>query len=443
MLMQQESFTSAQAICRKLLAQKPGDFNARHLLGVIMMRAGNPLSACKELQKAAALPVADRFRAQALSNLSLALQQRDRFDAALEAIEQALALSPAEAAFQINRLYLLEQLEHWPAVIDTLEQTPGLAEVEEIQPLLARAERHTGRTHRALARLEACMANGISDTEILGEYLLLNPEALPAQLESLSEPQLEHLADYLAEEGALERALPLYRRLLELNPANAAARHMVDAAEGRLAEQAPDQYVRELYNTHAEKFEQQLVGRLHYRAPEQLTSALAKHLPDQLGRVADLGCGSGLLGQSLTAGFQIDYLAGCDLSEGMLAQARSKAVYTQLEQANLLHWLQDQQPFELICATDVLIYIGDLGPVMHASHGALLEDGLFAFTVEAADNEALELGKSGRYRHSEAHIKQRASEAGLTVISCTTFPLREEQGKMQQGLMALCRKSCA
>lgn len=446
MLMQQESYTSAQAICQQLLARSPNDFNARHLLGVIKMRAGNPLSACKELQKAAALPVAERFRAQALNNLSLALGQRDKFDAALEAIDQALTLSPNEPAFHINRLNLLEQLEDWPAVIETLERRPELSDIEETQCLLARAARHTGNAEQALERLDVHISAGTTDSETLGEYILLlsilgRDEALLAQVQSCTTAQLESLADYLAEEGELQRALPLYRRLLALDPDHASARHMVNAAEGLVASHAPYQYVRDLYDTHAEKFERHLVGRLDYHAPELISSALKEHLPQHLGRVADLGCGSGLLGRNLRQDFQIDHLAGCDLSAGMLQQARDQGGYDQLDQADLLSWLEEQQPMELICATDVLIYFGDLAPVMTSTKKALTQHGFFAFTVEASNTQELELDKSGRYRHSESHIRQRAAAAQLEIISCTTFPLRKEQGKMQDGLMVLCRKS--
>ncbi len=443
MLMQQEAYPSAEAICQKLLARNPKDFNARHLLGVIKMHAGNPLSACKELERAADMPVAERFRAQALNNLSLALKQRDKYTDSLEAIDKALALLPDEHSFQINRLYLLELMESWTTILDTLEQNRWLNSVDELQCLLARAERHTGSLEQAQSRLEGLLSLEPNQLEALGEYYLvqsLADETVQSQrLQTLSTAQLESVADYIAEEGYLNSALPLYQRLLELNPNHAAARHMVDSAAGELAECAPEQYVRDLYDTHAERFEQQLVDRLEYRAPALLTEALTKLLPQELDQVSDLGCGSGLLGRSLRQNFSIKRLQGCDLSEGMLNEARKKGGYDHLEQANLLQWLDQQQGVQLACATDVLIYIGDLGPVMAAVQGALGENGIFAFTVEASDQD-LELSSSGRYRHSAQHIRQRAEEAGLEVVSCSSFPLRKEQGKIQSGLMVFCRK---
>lgn len=443
MLMQQEAYPSAEAICQKLLAKNPKNFNARHLLGVIQMHAGNPLSACKELKRAADMPVDGRFRAQALNNLSLALKQRDKFAEALQAVEKALVLNPDEPSFQINRIYVLELLESWRSIQDALQQHPWLNDVDEIQCLLARCERHTGAFKQAQSRLENLLSQHSNQLEALGEYCLLQSlaggEIQPERFGSLDVAELESVADYLAEEGYLSSALPLYLRLLELNPGHAAARHMVDAAAGQVAAHAPEQYVRDLYDTHATGFEHQLVERLEYRAPSLLTQALTQWLPHSLTQVADLGCGSGLLGRSLKQNFSIDQLRGCDLSAGMLAEAEKQGGYDQLDQANLLDWLSRQRDLQLACATDVLIYIGDLGPVMKTVYGALGDEGIFAFTVEAGEQD-LELATSGRYRHSEFHVRERAEEAGLAVLSCSAFPLRKEQGKMQTGLMVISRK---
>ncbi|WP_188749592.1 methyltransferase [Marinobacterium zhoushanense] len=447
MLMQQQAFTSAQAICQQLLAQSPNDFNARHLLGVIKLHAGKPLLACKELKIAAALPVAPKYRAQALSNLSLALQQRERIEEALQAIEQALALMPDEQAFHLNRLNLLESLERWQSIEDAVANFPLLNELPDAQYPLARAARKRGEIDTALKRLDSVSSIADMAPEALSERALLlvlcgREEQLLRESEALDASELQALADYMAEEGEGTAAQLLYRELLRRHPEHAGARHMIDAAEGHIEAGAPAAYVRDLYDSHAESFEQQLVGRLGYRAPELLVERLLQLLPPRLGRVADLGCGSGLLGRALRQRFAIEQLHGCDLSAGMLEQARRQGGYDQLSHEELLSWLARQSALQLICATDVLIYIGDLQPVMRAVASALGAEGLFAFSVEASPGE-LRLCSSGRYQHSEDHVYQRAMEAGLKVLSCERFPLRQEQGKMVTGLMVICRLSAS
>jgi predicted TPR repeat methyltransferase len=443
MLMQQQAYSDAQAICAQLLARKPDDFNARHLLGLIHLQAGEPHAARAALEHAASLPVGARFRAQALSNLSLALGQLEQPEPALDAIEQALRLEPDEPAFHLNRLNLLEQLGRWHAILEAARQWPALTGEPDAQYALVRAERECGHTQQALQRLQPWLED--APAELLGEWVLLQmqqhaDEPIAAQVAAQHPQQLAFIADYLAEQGALTGALALYRELLARDPDHPGARHMIDAAEGHIAAAAPEHYVSGLYDTHASRFEQHLVGRLGYNAPTRLAAALARHLDGPIGRVADLGCGSGLMGVALKSHFEISELLGCDLSGGMLEQARRKGLYDRLEQAELARWLAGQQPFDLICATDVLIYTGDLAPVMAAVAPRLSEGGWFAFTVERSDRE-LEITPSGRYRHGEQHIRARADACGLELVSCEAFPLRRENDRQLTGLMALCRRT--
>ncbi|MBV1788582.1 methyltransferase domain-containing protein [Marinobacterium sp. D7] len=446
MLMQQQAYSRADAICQQLLAQNPRDFNARHLLGVIKLQSGNPLAAGEELKQAASLPVAPRFKAQALSNLSLALQQQERIAEALEAIDQALSLAPDEQAFHLNRLNLLESMEHWQAMVDAATQFPPLHHLPDAQYPLARAARKRGEIKTALKRLDSAASVSELAPDALSERALLlilcgQEQRLWSETSKLDASELQMLADYMAEEGEGQAAQLVYQVLLERFPEHAGARHMLDAARGHIEACAPATYVRDLYDSHAERFEQQLVGRLGYRAPELLAERLQQILPLQIGQVADLGCGSGLLGRALRQRFEIEQLRGCDLSAGMLEQARRQGGYDELCHQELLDWLSRQANLNLVCATDVLIYTGDLQPVMRAVAASLSADGLFAFSVEDCASE-LRLSSSGRYQHSETHVRQRARETGLDILSCERFPLREEQGKMQTGLMVICRLSC-
>lgn len=442
LLMQHGAFRDARQLCQQLLRRKPADFNARHLLGLINLRAGDADAARQELSRAARLPVAARYQAQALSNLSLALGQLDRVQEALDAIQQALALQPEEPAFHLNRLNLLEQQQAWPAILKAARDWPELNQLPDARYPLVRAERALGRVQEALQRLEPLSSD--LPPELIGEWALLRlslgdqagvREWFAGQpLESLS-----YAADYLAEQGAQDGALCLYRLLLARNPDHPAARHMVDAAEGHIGDAAPQAYVSGLYDTHAARFEQHLVKRLGYQAPRLLASRLAEHIRQPLARVADLGCGSGLLGAALRQQLSIDELFGCDLSAGMLEQAGHKQVYDRLEQAELLHWLREQRPFNLICACDVLIYMGDLKPLMAAAASQLAPGGWLAFTVERGEQE-LEITPSGRYRHSAAHIGQAMAGTGLSLVSCDAFPLRLEENKQLTGLMVLCQR---
>ncbi|MBS97568.1 MAG: hypothetical protein CMI01_02655 [Oceanospirillaceae bacterium] len=443
-LLQRQSFDQAAALCQQVLKANPKDFNAQHLLGVIQMQSGNLDEACASLKVASQMSVASRYKAQALSNLSLALKQNDALGDALIAVEQAITLLPDELAFRVNRLNILELEQQWDLIVKATAETPALNQEPELQCLLARAERHSGKAQAALKRIEQYLQQTPGDLEALGEWALLraalgDQAILEQALELAPAETLEWIADYLAEEGWLTQALPLYRSLLRNDPGHTGARHMLDAAEGRLTEAAPAAYIESLYDAHAHRFEQHLVKRLEYRAPTRLAERLAKHIQGPLDQVADLGCGSGLMGEALRARFEISRLSGCDLSGGMLSIAEQNGYYDQLAQGQVTEWLaQHPRHFEVICATDLLIYFGDLAPLMELAAQALIPDGLFAFTVEHAD-QGLALTASGRYRHSLDHIQTRCDQAGLALIEQETFALRKEQGKIITGTLIIAR----
>ena len=446
-LMNQQAFAAARSICQQHLAHNANDFNARHLLGVLQLKSGNAIAACRELKRAAALPVQPRFQAQALSNLSLALQARNQFAQALEAVEQALTLQPQETAFQLNRLALLEQLGQWHAIQQLGTEQPELFEHPDARLALAVALRHQNSSSQALALLAPMLASPDSSIETESEWALnlclsKGADALMAQVQQRqwSWQQCLQLADYIAEEASPASAACLYQAVLRLQPDNAHAQHMRDAAAGNCTAEAPAGYVQALYNTHATEFEHRLKQRLGYRAPEQLAQLLAELItpPERGLDVLDLGCGTGLCGQSLKSTLPIRYLAGCDLAQQMLELAADKNLYDALHCQDLLSALTQSKPVDLITATDVLIYTGDLHPVCQAAAGVLRDGGWFAFTVEAAeDDHPVSLQASGRYRHSHRHIESAANASGLRLLQCIRFPLRLEHQRQLTGLMAV------
>ncbi len=76
------------------------------------------------------------------------------------------------------------------------------------------------------------------------------------------------------------------------------------------------------------------MGRVGYRHPSIVLALLCRHAPRGAGPVLDAGAGTGLIGEWLRiVGF--GPVEGLDISEGMLAVARSKNVYGALHRAML------------------------------------------------------------------------------------------------------------
>jgi predicted TPR repeat methyltransferase len=91
---------------------------------------------------------------------------------------------------------------------------------------------------------------------------------------------------------------------------------------------------KDLYRDWAGSYDQHLERGLRYVAPTVIAQMLSVAEPDHRVRVLDVGCGTGLVGVSLSKlGFvQLD---GLDFSSQMLDEARRKGVYRKLIHADL------------------------------------------------------------------------------------------------------------
>jgi predicted TPR repeat methyltransferase len=161
--------------------------------------------------------------------------------------------------------------------------------------------------------------------------------------------------------------------------------------------------------------------------------------------VIDLGCGTGLLGESLrpTAG----RLVGVDLSPRMVEKAREWDLYDELIVGDVAEALAARPAaFDLVAAADVFVYLGDLEPVFRATAGALRPGGLFAFSVEFLDEEGApgasgyRIGPSRRYAHSPGYVRRVAGENRFVELSLARAGLRLEKGQQVQGLVVVLRK---
>lgn len=445
-LLQQGQYDEACGLCQQLLTLHPDLFAARHLLGVALLRQGRLDAAEQALQQACRGKAPARQRAQAWNNLALCRQHRHKPDAALAAIDEALGLERGEAAFWLNRGNILEVLQDWPQMRAALQQALTLAPgLDEARIGLAVACRQLGRLSEARAQLEAVIEQ---DYDWLREYALLlllqqdREQALALCAQVPDSDSLQGVADYIAEAGHPALATPLYRRVLERDPDNACAAHMLDALTQQPSERAPRAYVEALYDQHAGAFEQRLVGQLGYRAPELMATALAEVPPARLSPALDLGCGSGLLGQALLTRFPAIAIDGIDLSAGMLEQARHKGCYRRLWHGDAAEILQrlPAQHYRLIASTDMLIYLGDLTPLFAAVARGLHPDGLFAFTVETGAGDRPQLHRSGRFRHGADYLERLAREQGLRIRSLEAFPLRRENAGTIEGLMLILER---
>jgi predicted TPR repeat methyltransferase len=135
----------------------------------------------------------------------------------------------------------------------------------------------------------------------------------------------------------------------------------------------------------------------------------------------------------------------------MLSKAAMRAVYDQLNCAELTQWLAGcGQQFSLALAADVLCYFGDLSAAFANVRAVLAPGGCFACSLEAlpvavADDsssaEPFVLRPHGRYQHDRTYVEASLSAAGLDIVSISTQTLRHERQDPVIGLVVVAKRA--
>lgn len=229
--------------------------------------------------------------------------------------------------------------------------------------------------------------------------------------------------------GDRANAAALFRDCLAMDPDDHCGVAMRLAAFGLATPQrAPAAYVATLFGQHAETFDEVLVGRLGYDVPR-----LARAMVDAHGtgpfRMLDLGCGTGLAGLAFADVAQA--ITGVDLAEEMLGLADERDVYGDLYVADAVDFMAewDEAPFNLIVATDVWPYLGDLAPFCAAAAGnnALTQGGLLIASSERCENR-WQVTNTQRFAHAPDYLAATLAAAGFTLLDAAPITVRYEEG---------------
>ena len=244
----------------------------------------------------------------------------------------------------------------------------------------------------------------------------------------------------------LTEATEFYARWQSSEPEDPIPQHMLAAMGGAARpSRASDGYVRATFDDFADSFDTNL-EELGYAAPQLLFDAVkgtAQSSADSGLDVLDLGCGTGLCGPLWRPGAR--RLVGVDLSPNMLSKAALRAVYDQLNCAELTGWLADcEQRFDLAVAADVLCYFGDLSAAFKGVFAILRPGGRFACSLEAMPDPAapddFTLLPHGRYQHSRRYVERTLLDSGLELQSIANARLRYERLEPVMGLVLVAAR---
>ena len=114
------------------------------------------------------------------------------------------------------------------------------------------------------------------------------------------------------------------------------------------------------YRDFSDSYDQDFADSLGFALPTEVARVfLARRMDDQ-GPVADLGCGTGLVGEALHG--KVSEIDGLDISTEMLSVARSKGVYNALVQIDLTKSVEGyEQAYGAVLSSGTCTH-GHLGP---------------------------------------------------------------------------------
>ena len=306
----------ADALYRAVLEKAPHHADALHFAGVLAHRCGRHDEAVALIERGLALAP---DRADCYNNLGIVLQSTGRLDAAISAYQRAIALDPRHANAHSN--------------LGVLLRANG-------RPLDAEA------SYRTAIELDAGHADAYTNLGILLNGLKRSDEAVACFCKAITlRPRHPDARRLLALAhctlGDVTTAVRIFDEWLAEEPDNPIALHMRAACTGSdVPPRASNGFVERTFDGFAASFESKL-EKLSYRAPALVAATVrdAGLQPKAGLDVLDAGCGTGLCGPLMAP--YAARLIGVDLSGGMLAHAREKAVYHALVQAELSGFLRD------------------------------------------------------------------------------------------------------
>lgn len=369
-LLQLERFDEAIASCEAALALDPDLADAHEITGNAHEGLGQVDKAVESYRTATALsPDISDYQ----DSLGQVLYQLDRFDEAEEAFQRAVSIDPDQALLHNN----------------------------------------LGGVYYTQRKLDAAMKS-------YQNAIAADPDCALAH---------QNIANVYRDIGRKDETIAHLQKALELDPTLTSPRHNLDALLGQTTETAPREYVEELFDEFANRFETYLQDKLEYSIPALMKTRLVDLglTESPFKKVVDLGCGTGLAGVAVRD--IADTLIGIDLSKNMVQKAEAKDVYDQLYVDDLVDGLQRLGgDIDLFLCTDTFVYIGNLEASFKAVQKSAAPNAVFVFSTEHLETgESFVLQNTSRYAHPQVYIQALADQFGFEVVHFEKGNLRKEK----------------
>ncbi len=419
-------FNQAAALLQQILAEYPHYAPALNNLGNVFYAQGKLQDAVMAYH--AAIQIAPQF-VDAYYNLGLALVKQNQLDDAIETYQKLLQLAPEHAAARFllaSSLMRKEKIDE--ALIEFLHIEKTQPHHVETQSNIAACYLKKGALNEAKMHYKKALELTPNDTQIL-----FNLGVIDTQLGNMDNA-IQHYQkavridpDFFAAHNNLgvaflakqhiPFALQHFKEALKLQPDNQSIHYTIQAlSQNQSLLAAPTDYVKSLFDSYADHYEQHLLTALDYQIPIHFKRILTQlHATNAHWDILDLGAGTGLCASAVQPFLKT--LTGVDLSLKMLDMARDKNIYTTLACDELISFLAKKRAdYDLIMAGDTLVYIGNLSTVFQHIKQALRASGLFLFNTEISENEEYKMNQSGRFSHHKKYIETLAKQNHFKIV---------------------------
>ena len=331
-----------------------------------------------------------------------------------------------------------------------------------IKPDFAEAYYNLGNSHHKLGQLDAAVRNYKKVVAIKPKYAETHNNKILTVIYFFSKGKIPDAVDILevlikdnpedallfnmiggcfVSLGQFDMAIKSYEKALTFNPNYAIPQHMLNSLTGYTSKEPPKEYVKNLFDDYAERFDDSLVGGLQYKLPFLIKDIIQK-IPttkSKFCKTIDLGCGTGLSGKALRE--VSANLTGIDLSGNMVAKAKELKIYDSLIVGDIVEILSSsKEKYDLFIALDVLIYIGEPKSIFNAVRKCCNQNSLFIFSIETQEDKGYSLLKSARYAHSDRYILDVAFN-WFKLVDSQNVRLRKEGNNWINGKIYIFKAS--
>jgi predicted TPR repeat methyltransferase len=352
-------------------------------------------------------------------NLGLALFELDRCEESYNCYQIALGQAPGNTDILYNLALCTKKMGDFDRTVQIYET------------ILTR----TPDDYNSLYNLGCCFKDMLNHERAISTFLRV------LEISPNHQPTISNIAFLHHKNDDFRKAELMYEKLLLLNPNNCQAKHMLASLRGDLSNPAPLEYIEQMFDGYSGYYEDSLVAKLEYKVPKILRDFFdetSEHTANAL-KILDLGCGTGLAGtvfKDLSSS-----LTGIDISQKMIEIAAAKGIYDSLITIGIAEYLEGNPPaYELIIATDVFTYIGDLQSIFRSLAHASEPNASFCFSIEKSTSDYFELRNTGRFAHSLTYLRTITSLTGWKIIRHTDVDLRRERNAWIKGILFFLKK---